>query len=48
MATKLSSHEEISMGFSKRCAVAKGMPRNSHAPVGDCSPVSVPRVVAIV
>ena len=29
-------------------AVAKGMPRNSHAPVGDCSPVSVPRVVAIV
>ena len=48
VASKLSDQDETSFGFSRRFAVANGMPRNSQEPSGDMRPVMEPRVVEIV
>jgi hypothetical protein len=48
VALNLSSQDVMSVGFSSLFAVANGIPRNSHAPVGEISPVMAPHRVAIV
>ena len=46
VAVKLSSHEEMSIGFSSLLAVAKGIPKNSQLPDDEMSPVMEPRLLA--